>query len=445
MRTRVQYWIEQGLTPEQARIEAANPTRKRRRHLHLLNTSNQEAKTCLQVNANLQPVTEVSGQVNDAEQTCNLQPAAGQDRFTDKSECVNLLSASIDDTEARAQTCNLPAQPSELEVRRLVEQLKAQGLMTEIPARQEILSDAHVLPIRKLDDTATAVVTFNPSQPILVPVPTQASAWKPVESETAPKTQVSFSVPSARQLIKPAESEVKWLRMLGCSLGSVVCMSTLIVYGTISGGRTPEALFWSTVTTVAGSILLVLPFRWESWKSVRTYQSAFIKLFGVFLVVVSYTTLHTANDTAEQEILTTASSGTTKEQLIQKNIDDLEAQLKPIHQAIAGLDPVADQKAIARLQKRAEPKEALLFTARNDLIAAHAPSAVATKVSAGTAGSWSLVKWLRQLILEPLNLLCLHALVKDMSELRAFIRRKAAERAQRRLEKNTRFKIVKVV
>jgi hypothetical protein len=332
-----------------------------------------------------------------------------------------------------------------LEIRRLVEQLKAQGLMTEIPARQEIVSDAHVLPIRKLDETTTAVVTFNPSQPILVPAPTQASAWKPAESEAAPQTQVTFSVTTARQLIKPVESEVKWLRMLGCFIGATVCMGTLITYGTISGGSTPEAFFWSTVTTVAGSILLVLPFRWESWKSARSYQSIFVKLFGVFLVVVSYTTLHTAHETAEQEIVTTASSGTTKEQLIQKNIDDLEAQLKPIHQAIQALDPVTDQKAIARLQKRAEPKEALLFTARNDLIAAHAPSEVSKKVSASTAGSWSYLKWLRQLILEPLNLLCLHALMKGMPELRALMRRKAAERAQRRLEKSTRFKIVKVV
>jgi hypothetical protein len=445
MRTRVQYWIDKGLTPEQARIEASNPTRQRRRHLHLLNATSQDSKVSRQVNVNLQPGPDASEQVYSAEQTCNLQPEAGQGRFTEESDRANLPLASIDDTEASAQTCNLPAQPSELEVRRLVEKLKAQGLMTEIPARQEIVSDAHVLPIRKLDDMATAVVTFNPSQPILVPAPTQASAWKPAESETAPQAQVTFSVTTARQLIKPVESEVKWMRMLGCFIGATVCMTTLITYGTISGGSTPEALFWSTVTTIAGSILLVLPFRWESWKSARSYQSVFVKLFGVFLVAVSYTTLHTANETAEQEIVTTASSGTTKEQLIQKNIDDLEAQLKPIHQAIQALDPVTDQKAIARLQKRAEPKETLLFTARNDLIAAHAPSEVATKVSAGKAGSWSLVKWLRQLILEPLNLLCLHALMKGMPELKAFIRRKATERAQRRLEKSTRFKIVKVV
>ncbi len=63
-RSRYQYWIDRGLTEEQARIEAANPTRKRRDHLRLVKHKPLE-------NCDNQDVLELPELTTNKKQPCN--------------------------------------------------------------------------------------------------------------------------------------------------------------------------------------------------------------------------------------------------------------------------------------------------------------------------------------------------------------------------------------
>ncbi|MDQ3232885.1 MAG: hypothetical protein M3Q07_13790 [Pseudobdellovibrionaceae bacterium] len=276
-----------------------------------------------------------------------------------------------------------------------VEKLKSAGLITDILGRHEIL------PIREPDEFMP-LVTFNPSQPVIVPDPTQAEGWKPAET-------------------MPVDSllGVDWLRLIVCGIGALICTLALITYGAKAGGNTPEAKFWSCLIVISGSILLALPFRWyllRSWLH---------KALGLSLVSISYTTMHTSIENAEQRTVLITLAGSTELQQLEKRISDIEAQLAPTRGAIARLDPVKYRSMILRMQTDAKPLEVDLAAARDALVSAQNKSI--PKASSETADRWGLVQWLRQLMLEPLNILCLHGFLECLHALKIFLQRKAAK------------------
>jgi hypothetical protein len=297
------------------------------------------------------------------------------------------------------------AEPSASKVRLLVDQLKAKGLMTELPSRHEIVSDAHVLPIRKPDETGQ--ITFNPSQPIVVPVPTHAEAWKPAEPVEQPQAEAA----------PDPEPDADWLRLFVCAFGTLICSLALITYGARAGGNTFEAWFWSCMIVIPGSILLALPFRW--WLP----ASYIHKVIGIALIVIGYTTMHASIETTGDRAISAAAAGSTEVQQLKQRIADLEAQLKPRRDAISQLHPVRFRGEIEKRQAEAKPLEDSLSAARDALVAAQ--NKAITKAGAGEAGRSGLVEWLRRLMLEPLNILCLHGFLESLpAALKALRRRK---------------------
>ncbi len=221
---------------------------------------------------------------------------------------------------------------------------------------------------------------------------------------------------------KSIPSKMNLLRLGTCGLGYLICTSALITFGTKAGGNSPDALFWSSLIVISSSILLALPFQWwvvKSWVQ---------KALGIALIGIGYLTIHTSISTKEQRSAGIASVSSLEVQQIEKSIADLEQRLKPVRDAIARLDPVDDRKAIARMQSESKPLEDVLVSTRKLLI--QTKQKAATQTSIETVSSWSLVEWLRQLALEPLNILCLHGFIEAWPQAINALRRRRIRLAQ---------------
>ncbi len=290
-----------------------------------------------------------------------------------------------------------------VEIQLDVEKPKPIGLMAEIPERHEIVSVAQVLPIRKHEEFKPRV-TFKPSQPIFVPLPMQTQSGK-----------------AARQNI--LDIDVNWLCLVACGIGTLLCSAALITYGAHAGGNTGEAWFWSALIVISSSILLSLPMDWLSFKAWVQ------KVLGLFLVTIGYTTMHASIESKEQHAVSAAVAGSTEVQQLEKRILDIEAQLAPTRSAMARLDPVQYRTLISRIQTAAKPLETELSAARDSLVSAQ------NKAIGGSASSWSLVEWLRRLMLEPLNILCLHGFLQGLPGLTKVVRDSAITLRERRMKK----------
>ncbi len=352
--------------------------------------------------------------------------------------------------------------PSQEEIRREVDKLKAMGLMTEIPNRQEIVSEAQVFALKRSDENQLQqvlgpLVTFNPSQPVFVPAPTQADGWKPAEVE--PKVLVTFDpslpvfipTPTQAEAWLPArETEVEsapeeeascvvilsdpepaadWFRLIACGIGALICTVALIMFGAQAGGNTFEAKFWSCMIVIPGSILLALPFRW--W----LFSSWIHKLLGAALISIGYVTMHASIETTEKRTVLATAAGSTEVLQLEKRIADIEAQLSPTRLAISRLDPLQYRTMISRMQAEAKPMEKALAEARDALVLAQ--NQAITKASAGEAGNWGFVEWLRRLMLEPLNILCLHGFLESLPAAMKALRRHGIHFAQTAIQRGS--------
>ncbi|HYX37290.1 MAG TPA: hypothetical protein VE954_29650 [Oligoflexus sp.] len=316
--------------------------------------------------------------------------------------------------EIHGSELNTQAQPyfgqrsTSVNIQLEVEKPKPIGLMTEITERHEVNSDAQVLPIRKPDKIN---LLANPSQPIFVPLPTQAQSWKAAK----------------QNILNP---DVSWLCLVACGIGTLLCSAALITYSAQAGGNTGEAWFWSALIVISSSILLSLPMDLLSLK-------AWIqKVLGFFLITIGYTTMHASIKNTEQHAVSVAVAGTTEVQQLEKRILDIEAQLAPTRIAMARLDPVQYRTLISRIHTGAKPLETELSATRDSLVSAQNKAIM--KASGGSASSWSLVEWLRRLMLEPLNILCLHGFLEGLPGLTKVLRDTAFTLRERRMKKKFR-------
>jgi hypothetical protein len=307
--------------------------------------------------------------------------------------------------------------------------------MTEIPTRQEILSDARFLILSRQQDFEHRV-RFNPTERLFVPSPTQADGWKsPPESKVLvafdPSQPIFLPSPTQADGWKSArdyetddiaeevlEPKIDWLRFIACGIGALVTYAALLKFGAAAGGGTNEAWFWTAMTVVPGSILLALPFRF--WQLGSWLQ----KIMGISLIGISYITMHASIVTMEYQGVSASAAESAEVQQRQARIADLESQLKPIRDAIARLDPIRNRSTITSLRVEAKDLEDKLSHAREALIAAH--HSAKAEASAGVTKKWSLVEWLRRLMLEPLNILCLHGLLAEYPMVLALIRKRSS-------------------
>jgi hypothetical protein len=138
--------------------------------------------------------------------------------------------------------------------------------------------------------------------------------------------------------------------------------------------------------------------------------------------------MHASIQTTGDRAISAAAAGSTEVQQREKRIADLEAQLKPLRDGMARLDPVRNRSAITMLREEAKPLEDSLSAARDALVAAQ--NKAITKAGAGEAGRSGFVEWLRRLMLEPLNILCLHGFLESLPRAMKTLRKRRIRLAQ---------------
>jgi hypothetical protein len=213
----------------------------------------------------------------------------------------------------------------------------------------------------------------------------------------------------------------KWMKLVLCGLGTLVCSAALIAYGSISAGNSVEAKFWASLIVISSSILLALPFYW--W----TVRSWIQKCLGLSIIAIGYTTMHASITTAEKKAVHVAIAGTAGVRQLEESITDIEQRLKPTRDAIARLDPVEYRTLIARMQSESKPLEDELVSTRKELAQARDKALL---LESSGADTWSFVEWMRRLMLEPLNILCLHGFIEAWPQAINALRRRRIRLAQ---------------
>lgn len=249
-----------------------------------------------------------------------------------------------------------------------------------------------------------------------------ASSQRPIFSVDFNPRQTHFKIihPTCSSVWKciAEKHEVNWLRFTACGIGSLIFSAALVTLGAQAGGSTSEAWFWAALVVICGSILMALPVNKQS------VSSWLQKVLGLSLLVVGYITMHASILTSENKAVSTSAAGSTEVQQREIRITDLENQLKPLRDAIARLDPVKNRSTITSLREEAKDLEKDLSKARDSLIAAK--DNAKAEASVGLIKKWSLVEWLRRLMLEPLNILCLHGFLAELPGVIAMVRRRSA-------------------
>ncbi|MDQ3232586.1 MAG: hypothetical protein M3Q07_12260, partial [Pseudobdellovibrionaceae bacterium] len=206
----------------------------------------------------------------------------------------------------------------------------------------------------------------------------------------------------------------------------------LIKLGADAGGGTLEAWFWATTVVLPGTILLAQKIKWGSLKFWMRL------LLGLSLLCIGYHTMHASIERSEERTISKAAAGSTEVLLLRQQITDLEKTLKPTREAAAAMDPVKYRTTVARMHQVSKPLEDELKITRDQLI--FAQNRAATKASAGTASTWSTVEFLRRLMLEPLNILCLHGFLQGLPSLTKVLRNIAFTLRERRMRKRFQVK-----
>lgn len=276
-------------------------------------------------------------------------------------------------------------------------------------------TDPHRVPIQRDSGPLGSVTETSHKQEIIADIGI-------LSAQKTSKSLLADTAPTQRSIEGHVDEEIDWLRAIGCGSCALVCTSALIGFGVKAGGSSLESFFWSSLIVISSSILLALPFQWwvvKSWVQ---------KALGIALIGIGYLTIHASISTKEQRSAGIASVSSLEVQQIEKSIADLEQRLKPVRDAIARLDPVDDRKAIARMQSESKPLEDVLVSTRKLLI--QTKQKAATQTSIETVSSWSLVEWLRQLALEPLNILCLHGFIEAWPQAMNALRRRRIRLAQ---------------
>lgn len=459
---RVRYWKAQGLNQEEAEKEAANPNRKRRRLYAVKNSlsvDRPDKPVLSRQVVNLEPENlpkSLSGNPSRYLEPENLESApcsaaacfarscrcgfapidsrleianstafmknleSGIPPYKPANPCLNLKTGnylSTSDSQKIQQTTysqkiqqttysfKVP-EPRHEEVSFEIERQKWLGHMLEITPRSEIISEAKFL--RTDHDEVRALAVFSPKQPVLIPHPTQAKAWQPSDTGS--------------ELENAMDQSFFWVRLILCLIGLVVCSGALIKYGAEAGGQTPEAWFWAALIVASSSILIAQPMLWGS------IQSWLQKLIGFALLGIGYVTMHASIEMTKQHAVAMAVSDSEEVQEIQEKIADLSDQLKPTRAAISRLDPIQYRTMISRMQAEAKPLEDELSANRTALITARKKAARGE--GAGNLGRLALVEWLRRLMLEPLNILCMHGFLESLPAAIKKLRKPKARLAQ---------------
>jgi hypothetical protein len=137
--------------------------------------------------------------------------------------------------------------------------------------------------------------------------------------------------------------------------------------------------------------------------------------------------MHASITTVEKKAVHAAIGGTAGVRQLEESITDIEQRLKPTRDAIARLDPVEFRTLIARLQSESKPLEDELVATRKELVQARDKALL---LASSGANTWSFVEWMRRLMLEPLNILCLHGFIEAWPQAMNALRRRRIRLAQ---------------
>lgn len=407
---RIRYWKAQGLSQAEAEKEAANPTRRRRRLYAVRhNSAGKPAKSVLSHPAvNLEPENLPRSAYGKPCQNLELDNPITETGNLEATSCY--ASSSLYSFRRGLTDTSLPILNSapNLQFGKMPDSLfnsnlnlqseKCLGRPCSQKFQQTICTfkapdpgDEEFKLLRTKKHELVALAVFNPKQPIYITNPTQAKDWQ--RGSTGPDNA-------------PMDQSLFWARQIVCLSGLVVCSGALIKYGAEAGGQSPEAWFWAALIVVSSSILIARPMLWGSLKSWLQ------KLIGFALLGIGYATMHASIEMTKQQSVAMVVSGSAEVQEIRAKIADLNTQLDPTRAAISRLDPIQYRTLISRMQAAAKPLEDDLSATRAALITAQKKAARAE--GAGNLSRLALVEWLRRLMLEPLNILCMHGFLESL-------------------------------
>ncbi|HYX36355.1 MAG TPA: hypothetical protein VE954_24890 [Oligoflexus sp.] len=254
----------------------------------------------------------------------------------------------------------------------------------------------------------------------VVYTPTDSHNYKQTFESKEPPTPIAIaaSVTSSRNSGTSGDPifGLAELKAAICAVGSLVCSGALIVAGAEAGAWTLEAWFWSILIVTSGTILLSTQFKGKSLKSWIQ------KMLGGAILCLGYCVMYAGITEEKEKTISEIAAGSSEVMLLQKQIRDIEGRLAPSRSAIADMHAVKYRTAIARIQLETKPLEDELAQTRRHLIAAEKRAAL--KASAGSVTSQSVVEWMRRLILEPLNILCLHGLMETLPNIVSALRKR---------------------
>lgn len=209
---------------------------------------------------------------------------------------------------------------------------------------------------------------------------------------------------------------IKWTKTIVSFIGLTISTIAVIYFGAEVNQFKPESWFWSGLIVCSSTILLAIKFR------PRSGLSWVHKIVGVSVLAIGYLGMHTSISQNKQHQIEDLMRKDTEINLVKSSIRDIEDRLHPTRSAIKQLHPIKMRTTISRLQEISLPLETELEAKRNQLIAAE--KKVRRQLEADLAERWSLVEWLRRLILEPLNILCTHSFFQEFQIIAAALRRR---------------------
>jgi hypothetical protein len=209
---------------------------------------------------------------------------------------------------------------------------------------------------------------------------------------------------------QPAQ-ELHLLKAITCGIGALCFTAALVVIGAEAGGGGFTGYFWALTIVISSTILLSLPYKKGSANSLLK------KVIGILVLLLGYWTMHTAIKTQEDRELVGRVTADPKVIRLQNNVDDLLSRVQPFREKIKSTDPILYRTRFTQLIEESKPLEAKLEEARLNLESAQ----ISAKASAkqGLSKDLSSIEMLRRLMLEPLNILCLHGFLQTLPNILA--------------------------